>query len=388
MGTLYPQVGLLGTGSGTRLILALGLASVLGTSVQATARFDERACKRVLLTDFDRGHSVVGAEALSLSDDGSLLYVAAYDRRGEADDGDPPQGGLYTVDVEELRTYEAVDVWSVADPASFDGGFRPHGLAFYEEEGGTSLLAVINRRFFGKSAFPNHYRPTIEVFEQGEAQWDHRQTVEDPSLCRANDLAFRDRQTLLVTIDRSTCADFTFSEDVMGFPGGSVIEVALDVEDPDQAVDRLDVPLLNFPNGIAIDHRRDRAHIATTKDAAIQTFSLSDLVEGKVARPLATIPLPGHPDNIALNANEEGGLIAPIFGNLLELAAYRFTWFGTQEAASWIVSAKENGEPETLFRDADGTTFSAASAAVLGDLLIAGSVGDEGLLVCGTGVHR
>ncbi len=102
-----------------------------------------------------------------------------------------------------------------------------------------------------------------------------------------------------------------------------------------------------------------------------------------VVADIGRLALTDHPDNVALTPDNE--IIVAAYTDLLDFAAYRFRWFGTDRVASKILAAGPSGSLETLFEDKEGALFSAASSAVLSDLLIAGSAGDAGLLVCQKG---
>lgn len=381
--------------------MAVGLLSLALPAVDAGAvRFEQHQCRRVVLQDADSGKPVIGAESIVLSGDETRLFLSAYDRRTVTDAGIPPQGGLYVLTLKDLSRDNGaggrpIKVRSLAAGLEIVGGFRPHGLALREAADGQRMLAVINRRYFDKQEGKRRFRPSIELFRHTETAWRHAGTLAHPGLCRANDLAFLDDTSLITTIDRSVCADFTISEDVFGFAGGHLLQVDFESEGTLKAVERLATPLLAFPNGVVADPVDISIHVAITKGAAIATFRRDDtLATGPVFddRPIS---LPGHPDNLSLTLEASGRkIVAALYPDLPRFAAYRYRWFGTERTASTIVAVNEEGVVETLFEDPDGALFSAASSAILiagpasahgsvgGDMLVAGSVGDDGLLVC------
>lgn len=387
MGLFHRQVGLSRTGYRHGLIasaLAIATFSMGMPRVDASmARFDPSQCQTVVLWDEETGTSVRGAESIILSGDGTTLFVSAYDRRSKTAAGIPPQGGLYAVGLADLKVKPRLGVRSIAAGQALPGGFRPHGLALHETSTGEQVLAVINRRYFDKQRGKRRFRPSIELFRSLDGAWRHAGTLTHPQFCRANDLAFLDDTTLITTIDRSVCADFTVSEDVLGFAGGHLLQVNFDAHGVLAAVERVQTGLLQFPNGIVADPVEGTVHVALTKGAAIATV-------GRVGDPLAgtefsQLPLPGHPDNLSISRDASGRkLIVALYPSLPAFAAYRYRWFGIDRTASSIVAVDETGAIETLFEDPDGALFSAASSAILRDVLVAGSVGDEGLLVCAT----
>jgi len=386
---------------------AMGLLSMaLSAAEVGAARFEQHQCRRVALMDVDSGQSVRGAESIVLSGDGTRLFVSAYDRRAATASGIPPQGGLYLLSVADLNRDntgedQRLEVRSLAAGPAIAGGFRPHGLALHEAADGGRMLAVINRRYFDKQAGKRKFRPSIELFRSTDTAWRHAGTLAHPGFCRANDLAFLDDNSLIMTIDRSVCADFTVSEDVLGFAGGHLLQVDFGDDGSLTAVERPATKLLDFPNGVVTLSEDTTIYVALTKGAAIAVFRRN---ESRAAGPLVDagrISLPGHPDNLSVMRDSDGRkIVAALYPDLPRFAAYRYGWFGTARAASFIVAIDEEGGVEPLVEDPGGTLFSAASSAVLiapsqvergrddGDLLIAGSVGDDGLLVCSGEARR
>ena len=395
MGLFHRQMGIFRAGGSCRISLACALSLLAGLAPGFEDAFAEgfaaRTCRKVALTDAGTGLAVSGAEALALSEDETSLFVSAYDRRTETGAGIPPQGGLYRLDVADLITAHSLTARSLSLDGDPVGGFRPHGLAVFEPAGDAPLLAVINRRYVKRADGGYRFHPAIEVFRNSDGKWNHFRTLQHAGLCRANDLDFLDGKTLVVSIDRSVCADFTVSEDGFGFPGGFLARVGFGSSGITR-YDPLDTPRLDFPNGVAVDRVRDAVYIAATKGAEILVFNRTDLLTGTAIVPSARLPIPGHPDNLSLAAlhGAERRLVAAVYPDLLAFAAYRYNWFGVQKTASKILALGQDGSVSVLFDDPDGSVFSGASSAVLAHsvhsgpdpVLIAGSVGDDGLLVC------
>lgn len=386
MGLLHRQVGLhrarterLSRSAFLSLWLVLTVTSF--ANAESEAVFEHEQCRRVALTDSVTGKPVVGAEAVRRSDDGSEIFVAAYDRRSVDDDGLPPQGGLYAIGVTALTADEAPSIASLPAPRPSVGGFRPHGLAYHAGNGQGARLAVINRRYVPLASGDTAFRPALEIYRQSAGSWHHIRTVDHDGFCRANNLDFISPERLVVSVDRSVCADFTVSEDVFGFPGGYLLDV--DLADAETAeVTRIATPLLHFPNGVAYDTDREVLYVTATKAATVLPFAVSKDVDGLRLDARPQIALLGFPDNIAVEGEP---LIVATFPGLMALAAYRFGWFGTTLLPSRIVRVDAKGQAETLFFDPVGELYSASSSAVLVDgHLVAGSIGDQGLLVCST----
>lgn len=389
MGLLHRQMGLCRARTerlsrSAFLSLWLVLTVAPSANAEADAVFDHTQCRRLALTDAATGKPVVGAEAVRRSGDGTEIFVAAYDRRSVDDDGLPPQGGLYAIDLDALTTDEAPSIASLPAPRPAVGGFRPHGLAYHAGNGQGARLAVINRRYVPLASGGTAFHPALEIYRQSAGSWHHIRTVDHDGFCRANNLDFVSPERLVVSVDRSVCADFTVSEDVFGFPGGYLLDV--DLADPNAArVTRIDTPLLHFPNGVAHDADRELLYVTATKAATIIPFAVSEDGDGLRLDAQPQIALPGFPDNIAIEGSRqnEAQMIVATFPGLMALAAYRFGWFGTTLLPSRIIRVDARGQVETLFSDPVGELYSAASSAVLVDgHLVAGSIGDRDLLVC------
>lgn len=381
MGIFHRKMGLSKTGGRCRLILTgLVLGALTPSATASPPLYELGACRRVALFDQASGAAVTGAEAIGLSGDGATLYLSAYDRRDVDADGRPPNGGLYAVAVAELDG-ESAEVEPIGDLAAGPGGFRPHGLALYDSDRDAAAIAVINRRYFTDRTGKPVYRPSIEIFRRVGGDWRHARTIEHRLLCNANDLGFAADDMLVVSVHRSGCGSFTVSEDIFGFPGGSLVRVAIGAETGAAVVTRVDGPMFDFANGVAVDRGAGAIYLAETKAGAIARIDHRLLVlSGRAAR-VGVRSLDGKPDNLSLSP--DGGLTVAVFGNLLRLAAYRYGWFGTDRLASRIVALGRDGKQTVLFDDPDGALFSAASSAVVAETgLIAGSLGDRGVLVC------
>ena len=352
------------------------IVSGAGT-IGARPVFDHSLCRQLPLTDAHSGNIVRGAEAISVSDDRSVLYLAAYDRRTKQQNGVPPQGGLYLADTEDLVSGDGLQVTPLAAGKDLPGGFRPHGLANVEFDGDSARLAVINRRYFQGRDKRQVFKPSIEVFVRDRDGWRHETTVEHRDFCSANDLDFLDPTTLMVTVHRSKCAGFTVRDDLMGLPGGYLLRVDLE----DGGVTRTPVLPLDFANGIAVDRKRGRVYVAETKAGVVSRFEIDDLDGADRLPEPVRIAVDGYPDNITIGTH--GRVVAAVHPALFRLAAYRYRWFGQNRSGSKVVSTDEKGAVTVLFDDYSGRLYSAASEAVyVGNSLVAGSVGDDGLLAC------
>ncbi len=321
------------------LLLALWLLSPPG---RLPARFSTSDCQTVALTGPD-GEALAGIEDIALIPDGGQLILSAHNR-ARLD----TNGGLYTVTPFALGAGGDISVRRLSRPREPGAVFRPHGITLTPDG---NRLAVINR------VAPD--RSTIEIGPLGPDGWSPEETLTGEILCRANDLIFAGygKDALLVTLDRADCV--TSLRDL--WPEARTGRLAA------YDGDRLSITRgqLAFPNGLA------GPYIAETRGK-------------RLARPGdAALDLPGGPDN--LNFDGERHLIAALHPKLLHVWLYLEGW--QDRAPSRIVRIDPvAGSHEVLFDDPGGTLFSAATSAVMaGGMLIAGSVRDDGLLVCQRG---
>ena len=304
------------------------------------SRYAPGDCRKLALTDRDTGRPVTGIEDLALAPDGQTLIVSAHDRLSTR------SGGIYRIYLQDI-VEDAIAVRSLIAPDSLPGGLRPHGIALSKDG---RHLAVINRL--------STERVTIELVRLTSGWAELAGRIEHPSLCTANDLII-ERTTgpaeVLVTLDRAACG-FSLA-DMLPAATGRVARFPFSDAGP-----QIVATGLSFPNGILPDL------VAETRANRITG-------PGGVG-----LTLPGGPDNL----NRDGeGITAALHPSMIRLALYRYglIWF----APSRIVRVRP-GHPgiDVLYDDPEGDLFSAATSAVLvGDLLIAGSVRDSGLLVCG-----
>lgn len=302
-------------------------------------------CRRIDLVDIDTGQKVTGAEDLALLPDGDSLIISAHDRFDEG----LPNGGLYRVSLWSIRDAEAYSVKNLIGDASEGPPFRPHGIAVSRD--GTRL-AVINRT-----------RPGAAVIEIGDLegdQWTATKRLTGSSLCRANDLNFvnADVETLEITLDREACG--TGISDLL--PGSTTGRTAI----WDGGRLQISRSGLSFPNGIY------GPFVAETR-------------KNRILRPAGEpVRLPGGPDN--LNREKGRKYIVAMHPSLRRLWLYlNGMWPSSASRLARIDML--SSEVDVLFDDPTGTLFSAATSAIFAkNMLIAGSVGDRGLLICQRGL--
>lgn len=341
--------------------------AIVATTVAACAReeigeahYGADVCRRVALID-KTGAPVRGAEDLAFDEENGRLFVSAYDRRAvekaaKRKRAMPPNGGVYAVAVELLFNPETdeIRVSSLARPEDFAGGLRPHGLHY---DAANDELIFINRTF---ARHGRKWRMTPRLQRIG-ANGELFVGEPAPAPCAANDVVTSGEQ-VFTTFDHASCGFGGGLEDVFrlkrsGFTNeeGVIFDSA------------------SFANGIAKMNDGAIAIAATRENALLLVGENGDKVKDR-------IKLPGGPDNITL-AND-GGVVAAVHPKMMKLAFNRKLGWG--RAPSRIIKANvETGAVEILFDDREGALFSAATSAVETPLgLVAGSVTDQGLLVC------
>lgn len=337
------------------LALALAVCTACAPRVQPPA-IAAQDCHRLELRT--GGNPVVGVEDVAFEPASRTLFLSAYDRRAvERAKGEPPAGGLYAVKVEALKGREAA-VEDLLAP-KLGAPARPHGLDVRALEAGVVRVAVVNRAFVEDGRGGWRRRPEINLLDIGPDAAALAGRVLGPRLCRANDVAFQDADSLIVSFDRGVCV-----EDGREPVGGP----ALGLVGLDGSVARQDAPV-RFPNGVAATPAA--VWIAGTLDAQISTS------DG--ARRIA---LPGAPDNLTLDP--QGRIIAALHPQLWRFALYRFAWPGFDRAPSRIVRYDpQRGSLRVLFDDPGGAVFSGATGAVVvEDQLVVAGVRERGVLVC------
>ena len=325
--------------------LLLLLASCSGKIENAVYAHDQ--CHRLTLTDNKTGLTVLGAEDMAKLPGGDLL-VTAYDRRSTADNGAPPQGGIYIVPAKQLNQ-RAIKVSSLFD--TMPGGLRPHGVDAVALKNDFVKVAFVNRSYEqkGDTVISD---PSIYTFLlKGKTAFAPQKVA--GSFCRANDLVlanlneatlaakepvygnidqsplnphnslnFQARQW--TTLDRRHCDGIAaYFENITGTKAGSVIAQPLRfAENLDAYPSTKSTEELAFPNGIGIQFK-DRPLgdnnflvVAETRANQLRYFPKTDRRD--------IVKLDGSPDN--LNVGKPGIIQVAVHPSLFKLALYRYGW--------------------------------------------------------------
>lgn len=329
------------------------------------AAYSEDQCRRVAVVDAGTGDVLRGAEDLAADPMRGLLFVSAYDRRAvekAAGRGaaQVPNGGVYSLSLPDLFEISnaSVKAVSLASPSDIAGGLRPHGMHYDARH---QELIFINRTY---QRIDKRWRMTPRLQRIGV----NGEVVigAEPSAipCAANNVLLTEQQ-VFTSFDHGSCGWRGGFEAVFNLKrSGVVLEGAGAVYNK-----------AGFANGLTRTNEGDIV-MAATRESALIIFSERAGAVEKIGR----IELPGGPDN--LSVAHDGGIVAAAHPSLWRLALNRKMGIGL--APSRIVKTDpETREIKILFDDRSGKLFSAATAAIETEHgLIAGSVTDEGLLVC------
>ncbi len=270
-----------------------------------------------------------------------------------------PEGGVYSASIADFFEPEArsISVALLTAPDQIAGGLRPHGIAFddYNNE-----LVFINRTY---QRFNNKWEMTPRLQRIGADGEFYVGPTEDAP-CAANDVLVTRQQTF-TSFDHGRCDWRAGFEDLFNLKRSGL---ALGRE-------RAVYDGAAFANGLA--QTKDGVIVlAATREKALLLMSEQSGSVEEIAR----IDLPGGPDNLSIAY--DGSVVAAVHPSLWRLGLNRK--MGVGKAPSRIVKVNPaSGSVEILFDDTTGRLFSAATIAVeTRDGLIAGSVTDEGVLVC------
>lgn len=328
------------------------------------AKYPASDCRRVDIVDQATGQAIRGAEDMALDPASGRLFISAYDRRAvEKAIGrrafSIPEGGVYAIPFSRLLDDGAstVNAASIVRPDDVAGGLRPHGLAFDPD---TNEIAFINR---GYQRINGKWRLTTRIERVG-SNGEVFVGADKPAPCASNNLIVNGAETL-ISFDHAACNWRAGIEDMFDMKRSGV---------SDEAGRRL-FDHVSFANGIVKLKTREIALAATREDALIV---LDETASGLHSE--ERIELPGGPDNLTLAA--DGGVVAAVHPSMLRIALSRRLGIG--KAPSRIVKVDPGARAVSiLFDDPTGKVFSAATVGVERDgALVAGSVTDEGLLVC------
>ncbi|MGF1457193.1 MAG: hypothetical protein ACFB6R_17680 [Alphaproteobacteria bacterium] len=357
-------------------------------------------CRAINLVDRFGQVPIRGIEDLVINPRTGIAYLSAYDRFAlddalEADGGGSlrraeslPRGGIYALDLDRVSD-------AVADPGppptlavreltgAFVGtvDFRPHGLDLYDTPLGRPLLAAVVHKYVPVRTRLER-RSGVVLYAINDGRLDEISRIFHDDLCQANDVAIVGPRTLLVTRDHGSCRVWAALEEILALKRSSVMRLTLT---PDGGLSRAPVPVaggIGFANGIVIDRSKRRVVVAATREKALLVYDLERMIAGNAGRPIGRLSLDGGPDNLIMNSDNH--VLAAVHPSLLSVGFYRRRWFNTTRAPAKVVEVDlSEAQTRTVYHDTAGEGFPAVTvAARRQDIVLMGSVGAPGLLVC------
>ena len=352
MGTVHRALGR----TGRRAVIPVALAVLVMAAWAGTA---QAHCRAVAVTA--NGRPVVGIEDLAVDEPLGRVLLSAYDRRAAPEEAG---GGLFLLPLAALagERGEAVKASAGFRPA---GGFRPHGMDLRVEADGSRSVLVVNRRWDGTTV--------VERFSLAGDTLRHHDTVENPLLCRANEVAFLDGDRFLFTSDHGGCGWAAVAmENALNLRRSFVGLV-----EAGQA--RVLAAGIGFANGLLPDPASDRLYVAATREQAVLVYRLSALLAGDGAALVKRIAVPGGPDNLTAAGDR---VLAAVHASLFRLALHRAGLPGGESVPTRIVALGSAGV-EVIAEDEGRLLPGATVAAAWSGGIIAGSATSDRLLVCG-----
>ncbi len=348
------------------------------------------------MTDAATGVPLRGIEDLVALPDGSLLLSAR--DRWALESGEPegigaagPSGLFHLrgdwageLGIGDQRSLQAKNLTARILPV-----FRPHGIDAIAGNDGTIRIFAVNRAGGDEQSSTG-----IDVFDFREERLQHVTRIDDPRLCRANDVAAIDGRRALVTLDTAACDRIgNWRELVFGPPEGSVVRLTLpDPKDSGSLGEAQLTPVatgLRFANGIAIGD--GSVWVAETRGQRLLRLPLATALEDGTepetspASAFARIPLPASPDNLTMTG--AGDLLVTQHPSLLRLALHRAAWLRREGAGTRVdrlaIDESVEAEPRLEWLDPKGAMLSAGTVALeASDGLVVGSVTAAGLAWC------
>lgn len=347
-------------------VAVLGLAALLlagcGGRDARVPKYPLSACRRVDLLPEGGGAPIVGAEDVKIDLPRHRLLISAYNRlaaeRAAARKAVKiPEGGVYAVDLGALAQGATAPAKRLLRAGDFPGGLRPQGL----DVDAAGRIAFINRAYLRKKS-GWALAPELVVADEGG-----KVVARAPARCSSNAVTFG--PPIVVSFDHAMCGWRSAVEDVRDAAESGLADAG-GVEHFGHA---------QFANGV-VALGGGRLALAATRSRAILILSPDEV--GRY-QDVTRIGVAGGPDNISKNAS--GALVAALHTNLFRLALQRKLGFG--RASSRVVEIDpDSGQSQLLFDDPQAKIFSAATGAVeIGEMLVAGSAVDQGLLICEAG---
>jgi arylesterase / paraoxonase len=291
------------------------------------------------------------------------VIVSSTNRRAPKSAPDP-RDGLYLLKLSDPS----------AAPVKLDGvpkDFHPHGISLYHAPNGDETLMAVNHRKDGSQA--------VEIFgltyDNGAAKLAARSSIGSGLLVSPNDLFAVGPDRFYVSNDHVTkTALGRFAEDYLLWPHADLVYF-------NGTNFRIAAQRMAFPNGVYVTPDGTHLYIAVTSERRIIAMSREPFF-GNLTE-IGSLSLPLRPDNISADA--EGRLIIAGHPSLIRVNQFRADAANPSPSQVVRVTLDKSSVPtgyETLFADDGALIGASSSAAMVGKILLIGSVLDNKLLIC------
>lgn len=222
-------------------------------------------------------YGIPGAEDATVHPGMSIAFISSYDRRLYRAGLNAP-GAIFSLDVSAKNPVPK----SLTE--NFNQEFHPHGISLYIDPAGKTFLFAINHRKIGDS---------VEIFEYTNSALEHRESIKDPMMWRANDLQAVGLRSFYVSNDHGSHSAFgRFFEDFIPLKQSYVLYF-------DGKALGYAVKNIGQANGINMSADGKTIYIAATTEKAIRVYgrqaNSGDLTLKSI------IPIKGFPDNIEVD---------------------------------------------------------------------------------------
>lgn len=333
-------------------------------------------CRHLPVMDGDN-QPIFGIEDMAFDAVRSRLILSAYDRHkvdaaisaGEV----PPQGGLYLLDLTQLRgpLPDALAASRAVIDADEDVTLFPHGIGLLDQR-----LAVVNRR-------PGDAATSAADLLLLEAEGSGFRLVaraQGEAYCRANDLVLASDDSAFFTFDQQACGGLALWLERAVMPRRSGIASVV-FQDNGGAVSRAVLGGIALANGILLEADRSSLVVAASRDGEVRWYPFSELDQPTTA-PLAVVSVDGAPDNLSLGRGSD--VIAAVHPSVFSLFLHMQGLATIPPSRIVLIDAQG---VVTVLAEGSGNHLpgAATSALMVEDKLIVSSAWDYGLGICAPG---
>lgn len=339
------------------LFLVLLLVAFVAYTLSSTGYF--RTIEPHFEGDVVQKIEVVGAEDMTIARDGKFLLISSDDRASRKK-GNPKQGGIYWMDLEEAGK-APFEVKLISQ--DFKKPFFPHGFSLLQLDSANYKLWVINH-VEGKHS--------IEVFRLRGDSLTYVETLKDEKMISPNDILAVGENEFYFTNDHVYMSKMgTLAEGYLGLKAANVVHFNGEEH-------KLAAEGIAYANGINWDAERQLLYVASARGFLVKVYKVE--TDGSLTF-VEDIDCETGVDNIEVD--EQGDLWIGAHPSLMAYTAYAN--FEEDIAPSEVLKLNYRGRGDYTLQSLyinDGSQVSGSSVAVnYSDYLFVGNVMDEYFLV-------